>query len=138
MNNKKILILPIIIITLTVVLFTGCTSQNQSGNNGGNNNSSASGTTISLSAKNIAFNLSTITVPAGAQITINFNNEDSGIPHNFAVYETSSASNSIFVGDIITGVSSTTYTFTSPITPGTYWFRCDVHPQQMNGDFIIQ
>jgi plastocyanin len=44
----------------------------------------------------------------------------------------------IFVGQIITGPSATIdYKFTAPITPGTYFFRCDVHPS-MNGSFIVQ
>ena len=100
--------------------------------------SSGGQTDVYLSAHNIAFNLSTITVPAGATVIVHFSNEDSGIPHNFAVYETSAATTEIFKGEIITGVSSTTYTFTAPSTPGTYWFRCDVHPTQMNGDFIVE
>jgi plastocyanin len=94
--------------------------------------------TIDLVAKNIAFDKSTITVPAGAQVTINFDNQDSGIPHNFALYTDSSAKTSIFVGEIITGPKTTTYTFTAPTTPGNYFFRCDVHPTQMKGTFVVQ
>lgn len=99
---------------------------------------SGSGVTIDLVAKNVAFNLSTITVPAGAQVTVNFDNQDSGIPHNFSVYTNASASTSIFVGKIVTGPAKTTYTFTAPTTPGTYFFRCDVHPTIMTGTFIVQ
>ncbi len=98
---------------------------------------SGNSTIIYLKAKDIAFNRSTITVPAGAEVTVFFHNEDSGIPHNFAVYDTPSATKTIFQGKIITGVSSITYTFTAPSTPGTYYFRCDVHPTIMNGKFIV-
>ncbi|MCE5338312.1 MAG: cupredoxin domain-containing protein [Methanomicrobiaceae archaeon] len=94
--------------------------------------------TVDLTAENIKFDKSTITVPAGAAVTVNFNNKDSGVPHNFAVYTDSSASQNIFKGDTVTGPATTTYTFTAPATPGTYFFRCDVHPQQMTGDFIVQ
>jgi plastocyanin len=104
-----------------------------SGGGGGQNNT----TVIYLQAKDISFNVSTITVPAGANVIVHFSNEDSGIPHNFAVYESSSASKSIFVGKIITGVSSITYNFTAPITPGNYYFRCDVHPTIMTGTFTV-
>ena len=41
-------------------------------------------------------------------------------------------------GDTITGPATTTYTFTAPDEAGTYYFRCDVHPEQMNGDFVVQ
>jgi plastocyanin len=93
--------------------------------------------TINLTAQNIAFSLSSISVPAGAQVTVNFNNMDSGIPHNFSVYTNSSASTSIFVGTMITGPGTTTYTFTAPPTPGSYFFRCDVHPTVMTGTFTV-
>jgi plastocyanin len=93
--------------------------------------------TISLVAQGMAFNMSTITVPAGVSVTMNFDNQDSGIPHNFAAYTNSSASTSIFVGQMINGPSKVTYTFTAPATPGTYYFRCDAHPFTMTGSFIV-
>jgi len=92
---------------------------------------------VGLVAKNIAFNTSTITVPAGADVTVNFDNEDVNVPHNFAVYTDSSASTAIFNGNIITGPNKTMYTFVAPSTPGTYFFRCDVHPTIMTGQFIV-
>ncbi len=92
--------------------------------------------TINLVAQGMAFNMSTITVPAGATVTINFNNKDT-VPHNFALYNNSSATPpAIFQGTTITG-TSITYTFTAPTTPGTYFFRCDVHPTLMTGSFVV-
>ena len=93
--------------------------------------------TVEIAAENMAFDTSTITVPAGAEVTMNFENRDDGIPHNVAVYTDPSAAKEIFVGDIITGPERATYTFTAPETPGTYFFRCDVHPS-MNGAFVVQ
>lgn len=92
--------------------------------------------TINLSTQNIAFDTKTITVPAGANVTVVFNNKDA-MPHNLAVYTNSSASTVIFRGDTITGPKIINYTFTAPATPGTYFFRCDVHPANMVGDFIV-
>ena len=43
---------------------------------------------------------------AGAQVTINFNNKDSGVRHKFALYIDSSASTSIYKGAIVTGPAS--------------------------------
>ena len=94
--------------------------------------------TINLTAKNYAFNTSTITVPAGANVTINFDNMDAGEQHNFAVYETAEANKKIFVGDDITGPSKITYNFEAPIKAGMYLFRCDDHAGQMKGNFIVQ
>jgi plastocyanin len=101
-------------------------------------NAKAKSVSFGLIAKNIAFNTSTIMVPAGANVTINFDNQDQGIPHNFAVFETSAAQNVIFRGQIITGPKKTTYTFTAPLKPGAYFFHCDVHPTQMYGQFIVE
>ncbi len=100
--------------------------------------SSAAGTAvIHLIAENIAFNMSTITVPSGAAVTIYFSNPDNGIPHNFVVYTDNSAANQIFKGATITGPSATTYIFTTPTTSGVYFFRCDVHTTQMTGCFVV-
>jgi plastocyanin len=95
-------------------------------------------TTVDLTAQNIKFDKSTITVPAGAQVTVTFDNRDQGTPHNVAFYTDSSASTTIYRGAIITGPATTTYTFTAPGTPGTYFFRCDVHPETMIGQFVVQ
>ena len=94
--------------------------------------------TISLIAKNISFNMSTITVSAGASVTINFNNQDS-VPHNFSLFTNSSANPpALFQGQVVSGPGTATYTFTAPTTPGTYFFRCDIHPTMMTGSFIVQ
>ncbi len=100
-------------------------------------NASAQDVTIDLAANNRMFDKSTITVPAGANVTINFNNQES-IPHNFALYETSQAENAIFKGEVITGPRTTVYTFDAPKEPGTYFFRCDIHPQTMTGQFVVE
>ena len=92
---------------------------------------------VNLTAKSISFDKKTITVPAGAHVTMTFNNEDTGIPHNFALYTDQSAQTSIFKGEIVTGPTTVTYTFNAPTQPGTYFFRCDIHPH-MSGQFIVQ
>jgi plastocyanin len=56
---------------------------------------------ISLIAQGYAFDKSEITAPAGANVIINFENKDNGIPHNFAAYTDSSATTPIYVGEII-------------------------------------
>ncbi len=92
---------------------------------------------VTLTAKNIAFDKSTITAPAGSTVTVTFVNSDAGVPHNVAFYTDSSAGTPIYVGQIVTGPATPTYTFTAPSTPGTYFFRCDVHPETMTGSFVV-
>ncbi len=93
----------------------------------------------------MAFNQSVITVPAGATVIVNFHNREdagssqvTGISHNFAVYDSPAAGTTIFSGEIITGGEDASYRFTAPATPGTYFFRCDVHPALMTGKFIVR
>ena len=98
---------------------------------------SAGAVTVDLVAQNIAFDKKEISVPACSAVTINFDNKDSGIPHNFALYTNSQATTNLFKGQIITGVKTIQYTFTAPCTPGDYYFRCDVHPTIMYGTFTV-
>jgi plastocyanin len=88
-------------------------------------------------AAGMAFDTSTITVSAGTRVTITFVNNDGGVPHNIAFYTSPSATTVIYKGARTTGVSTVTYTFDAPTTPGTYFFRCDVHPSTMTGEFIV-
>jgi len=92
---------------------------------------------INLVALNLAFDQSTITVPAGSHVVMIFDNQDSGVVHNFALYTDSTASKKIFVGDLITGPKKITFTFDAPSAPGTYFFRCDIHPTTMVGTFVV-
>lgn len=92
---------------------------------------------INLIAENIEFNMPSIQVPAGSHVVVRFDNKDEGIPHNFAVYQDDTAAQSIFKGEIITGPATTAYVFTAPSQPGKYFFRCDIHPETMYGDFIV-
>jgi plastocyanin len=92
--------------------------------------------TIDLVADDLTFDTTEITVPAGAEVAINFDNQD-GSPHNFALYADAPAQEPVFVGEIVTGGQAVEYRFTAPDEPGTYFFRCDVHPSTMTGDFIV-
>jgi hypothetical protein len=62
------------------------------------------------------------------------NNQDAGVLHNFAVYTNAQATTRVFMGDLVAGPIVHDYTFTAP-PPGTYFFRCDVHPDTMTGTF---
>ncbi|WP_292411002.1 MULTISPECIES: cupredoxin domain-containing protein [unclassified Methanoculleus] len=100
-------------------------------------NATGNETAVTISAQDMAFDTDTITVPAGANVTMTFDNRDAGVPHNVAVYDSPLRSEEIFAGEVVTGPAETTYTFTAPSEPGTYYFQCDIHPS-MNGDFIVE
>jgi len=120
-NNDHTPLIPLVFATVNVTV---------------DGNATENATTVNITAQDIAFDTETITVPAGANVTMVFNNMDS-VPHNVAIYDSSLRSEEIFVGDIITGPAEITYNFTAPSEPGTYYFQCDVHPS-MNGDFIVE
>ncbi len=92
--------------------------------------------TVDISAQNFRFDKSNISVPAGAEVTLVFDNKEA-VPHNVAVYTTPAATDIIFRGDVITGPKTITYHFKAPMTPGVYFFRCDVHPNIMTGTFTV-
>jgi plastocyanin len=94
-------------------------------------------TAETITARNLAFDRAALSAPAGATVVLTFVNDDPGVQHNVAFYMDASASTPIFRGAIATGRSTTIYTFTAPSQPGTYFFRCDVHPAQMTGSFVV-
>ena len=91
---------------------------------------------LTLTVRNTAFDRTSLTVPAGARVALSFTNAES-MPHNFALYTDSSASTEIFIGDTVRGPATVTYRFTAPAAPGTYFFRCDIHPATMTGTFVV-
>jgi plastocyanin len=106
---------------------------------GGNNAASTcspSGTSLTISAKNIKFSKSCLAAPAGKAFTITFDNMDSGVPHNIDIFTNKSATKSLFKGATITGSKTTTYKVPA-LKAGTYYFRCDIHPTQMFGTFVV-
>jgi plastocyanin len=89
---------------------------------------SVSGPSVQVSAQSLKFSPTDLTAPAGQAFTIVFRNDDAGVPHNVAIYTDSSASSSLFVGDIATGPTTANYQVPA-LDAGSYFFRCDVHPQ---------
>ena len=94
-------------------------------------------TRFELEARDGDFSVHTPIVSAGARVTINFHNEDSGVAHN-VVITTQDATKTIFQGSAITGPAVTTYQFTAPTTRGIYLFRSDSNPETMTGSLIVQ
>lgn len=107
-----------------------------SGGGGGSAPPPAPGT-LTITARNLAFDKRSLTARPNAQTSVQFTNDDAGVLHNVAVYTNNRATTRIFVGELTTGPNTTTYTFTSPAA-GTYFFRCDSHPDQMTGTFNVR
>ena len=90
--------------------------------------SAPAGEVIQVSAVNIAFDQSTLTVPADTPFQIEFTNNDQGILHNVEIKNASGES--LFRGDTFNGVETRTYD--APALPaGAYQFICTVHPNMI-------
>jgi plastocyanin len=86
-----------------------------------------SAVTLKLTAQGIAYDTDTLEVPANTPFTIEFANNDAGIPHNVAIHKDSPTGALVWEGDIFNGVETRTYEV--PALPaGTYGFVCTVHP----------
>lgn len=98
------------------------------------------GAAITVTAQGTAFDTDCLAAPADAAFSLTLDNQDAGIPHNVTIYEDSSLSRRLGgasgAGDFITGPDRVTYEV-SALSPGTYFFQCDLHPPQMNGTFVV-
>jgi plastocyanin len=91
---------------------------------------------LSITAKNIAFDPTTLSAPAGQPFTIDFDNQDAGVQHDVAIFEGSDATAPVaFRGDLVTGVATVTYDVPA-LQAGSYFFHCDVHPT-MTGTLTV-
>jgi plastocyanin len=90
----------------------------------------AGGTTVV--AKDIAYQPTSLTIPAATATAITFDNQDAA-PHNIAIKDASGAQ--VFKGEIVT---QTKVTYNVDALPaGTYGFWCEVHPN-MTGTLTVQ
>ena len=115
---------------------TGATGATGStGGGGGGNGGGGGGEAVTVTAQNVAFDTDTIELPADTESTITFDNQDSGVPHNIAIFTDDTLSEDLFRGETITGPDTIDYPI-PPLEAGEYCFHCDVHPD-MNGTVIV-
>jgi len=88
------------------------------------------GTTVV--AKDIAYQPTSLTIPANTATTITFDNQDAA-PHNIAIKDASGAQ--VFKGDIVTQ-QKIDYNVNA-LPAGAYQFWCEVHPN-MTGTLTVQ
>ncbi len=91
---------------------------------------------LDLSAKSLKFDKNVLVAQSGQDVTIHFDNKDSGVLHNVSIFTDKSGKTKLFTGEIIKGSATKDYKFSAP-APGIYYFHCDVHPD-MNGAFIVK
>ncbi len=94
----------------------------------------AGGATLALSAQNTAYSTNALEAPADAPFTIDFKNEDVGMPHNVEIKDASGTQ--VFNGKIITGPAEEAYAV-PPLKAGAYTFVCIVHAN-MTGTLTVK
>ena len=87
---------------------------------------------ITITAPAISFDIDEFTVSSGDEITVTFDNQHDGIPHNISFEDIDGAATELAEGPDIQEL-----TFTAP-APGEYEFQCDAHPPQMRGTMIVR
>ena len=97
----------------------------------GDTSSPATGGTTVV-AKDIAYQPTSLTIPAATATAITFDNQDAA-PHNIAIKDASGAQ--VFKGEIVTQ-TKVTYSVNA-LPAGTYGFWCEVHPN-MTGALTVQ
>ncbi len=83
-------------------------------------------------AKDIQFDKTTLTAPAGKELTITFRNEDT-TPHSFHL---SAGTAGEIKTDVKPGPSTDTVKVTLQV-PASYSYQCDVHPSAMKGNLVV-
>ena len=131
----------------TVVLFLACGDDDggegpvdaslSQGATSPTNGASGEEIELELTVENTEFDKNRLKAPAGSEVSLTLNNQDS-VEHNFSLYESEDSDDGLFEGPLLPGPAFLIYQFTAPEGPGTYRFQCDVHPDVMKGEFIVE
>lgn len=86
-----------------------------------------------LVSEGLSFDRDHLEIAAGTTVTIEFDNRDTGVPHNLRVKGRSvDVSTKVEKGDVVQ------YLDVRIDRPGTFTFVCDVHPVQMKGELTVR
>lgn len=91
------------------------------------------GDAVTVTAKDLKFGQTNLKVAADKAFDLVLDNQESA-PHNVAIYTDSSASTKISVGEIFSGPAQKTQSVPA-LAAGSYFFRCDVHPDMQGSIF---
>jgi plastocyanin len=88
---------------------------------------------LTVVGERISFDVTELRIKAGEEVTITFENRDSGVPHNLRIEGPE--------GPIKTDIANGPVTQKLTLTidrPGVYRFLCEVHPSSMVGQLIVE
>ena len=93
---------------------------------------------VRVVAKDSKFDKRSIAASPGVPVTVTLDNQDAGVLHNIAFYTNRSATTKIAGTDIAAGPIVQELRFSAPSAPGNAFYRCDVHPDTMNGTLVVK
>lgn len=73
------------------------------------------------------FDQTLLVIPADTAVTLTFQNDQEGVPHDVAVADPASEGDWLFKGEVITGVDTIEYQL-PPLAAGEYAYHCTIHP----------
>jgi hypothetical protein len=110
---------------------------------GGGGGGGAPSTTVDIAASGIKFDKTTLALKANSTVTVNFDNKDAGVPHNFTVWpsqavaQAGDTSKAIKQGNTITGAAKTSETFKTGAPGKNLFYECTIHPTSMSGTITV-
>jgi len=136
MGLFKILVAVVILAAASVAMACGGSDDGQKAADSVPSGSDGTDITLKLVAKNLQFDKNQLKAPAEKTVTLILENQDVGVTHNIAVYESEDAKDKIFAVPVVTGPDHSTGEFKTP-KAGDYFFRCDAHPDTMTGTLTV-
>jgi cytochrome c oxidase subunit II len=94
------------------------------------------GSSVALVARQISWDKSCLAVVAGKPFQITINNEDAGIAHNFAIWDSPGTKHQFYITPDITGPATKAFTVPA-LKAGKYYFQCDIHGPAMAGTLLV-
>jgi plastocyanin len=93
---------------------------------------------LAVTATDNKFDKTTLNAPAGGPVTVAFSNKGKS-KHNIHFLDKKDGKDLApgATADIIDGGKTVNVTFTPP-GPGTFYYQCDVHPDEMNGTLAVK
>lgn len=92
---------------------------------------------LTIVGEDISFNKDRLEVAANMPFLVEFDNRDEGIRHNFAIYASPEAEEQVAPATDIEEGPVTQELSVNGLPSGQYFYRCDVHPEQMTGTLEV-
>lgn len=93
--------------------------------------------TLKVVARNIRFHTNQLEVPADTPFEVVFDNRDSGITHDFAIYRKGPPASDLVAKTEIERGPVVQELAVPGLAAGSYYYQCDVHPTQMTGTLKV-